>query len=476
MNSLATRLFAAFVAVILLVIVIISFALMVLLRHNPLVQRQGLNRLQTVSTAVAEQAGPAAGLSAREAAALAGEIAAAHHVRVLLVTKTGTVLADSAAVPINFQAAFRAARRDPAYPETLVGEVRDRRLQLWLFVARPAGGQRLLVVASPPERFAVLAFFRENLLWPLLEAGAIALVAAALLSILITRTVAQPLQRMAGVAQGIAHGRFEQAAPVAGPDEVRALGQAINSMAAQVQANQQAQRDFLANVSHELKTPLTSIQGFAQAVLDGAVTTPEGVQRSAQIIYTESDRLRRMVEGLLDLARLNPSLRALNRRPLDLRELLAAQVEKFGLRAREGGVALRADLPLALPAMVGDADRLAQVIGNLLDNALKHTPAGGAVTISAAAVPGGVEVAVADTGSGIAAADLPRIFERFYQVEKSRARAPGSGVGLGLAISQEIVEAHGGVLRVQSQVGHGSRFTVTLPVAGPDDTTVARKR
>jgi signal transduction histidine kinase len=214
---------------------------------------------------------------------------------------------------------------------------------------------------------------------------------------------------------------------MSGPDEVRALGEALNSMAVQVQSNQQAQRDFLANVSHELKTPLTSIQGFAQALLDGAVTTPEGVQRSANIIYTEADRLRRMVEGLLDLVRLNPSLRQLNRTALDLRGMLSAQVEKFSLRAQAQHVVLHADLPPTLPAVVGDADRLAQVFGNLLDNALKHTSAGGRVSVSAAAVPDGVEIAVTDTGSGIPASDLGRIFERFYQVDKARARGPGSG-------------------------------------------------
>jgi two-component system, OmpR family, sensor kinase len=478
MNSLSTRLFAAFFAIILLVITIISFALLVLLRHNPLVQRQGLERLQTVSAAVVQQAGTGRGLSVDEAASLAPEIAAANHVRVLLVNGAGEVLVDSSAgqaPPINFLR-FRTARRDPAYPETLVGQVRDRRLQQWVYVARPAGGQRVLVIAAPPERFAVLGFFRENLLWPLVQAAAIALVVAALLSVLITRSVAQPLRRMASVAQGIAQGRYEQPAPATGPDEVRALGQAINSMAAQVQANQHAQRDFLANVSHELKTPLTSIQGFAQALLDGAVTTPEGVQRSANIIYTESDRLRRMVEGLLDLARLNPSLFTLNRAPVDLRALLQAQMEKFSLRAQEGGVALSAELPPTLPALVGDADRLAQVFGNLLDNALKHTPAGGRVTVSAAAVPAGVEVAVTDTGRGIPAEDLPRIFERFYQVDKARVRTAGGGVGLGLAISQEIVEAHGGRLRGDSQLGHGARFSVTLPAARPEDTTVVRKR
>ncbi len=454
MNSLATRLFAAFCAVIVLVSVIVSLTLIILLRGHPLLQRQGMARLYELSSAALRPGQPVTN-------ALAAELAAAHDVRVLLTLVNGEVVFDTqaeAAPPLRLRS-FRAGRRDAAFPDSVVGQVRDARLQPWLFVARPAGGERLLVSAARPVRFSVLEFFREDLLVPMLQAAGLALGVAALLAIVLTRSVTLPLQKMAAVAQGIARGHYAHSAPVTGPDEVRALGQSLNSMARQVQHSQQAQRDFLVNVSHELKTPLTSIQGFAQAMLDGAVATPEAVQRSAQIIYAESDRLRRMVAGLLDMERLDPL--ALQRAPLDLGALLPAVVERFSLRAREKSVALGLALPAGLPMVHGDADRLGQVFGNLIDNALIHTPAGGQDTVSAAAVPAGVAVTVADTGTGIPPADLPRIFERFYQVDKARVRA--GGVGLGLAISHEIVAAHGGTLGVESVVGEGSRFTVRLP-------------
>jgi signal transduction histidine kinase len=243
---------------------------------------------------------------------------------------------------------------------------------------------------------------------------------------------------------------------------VAALGGALNRMAQQVQATQQGQREFLANVSHELKTPLTSIQGFAQALLDGTADSPAVTERSAGIIYSEAERMRRLVEGLLDLARLEAGAPALRLAPLDLRAHLAATLERFGPRAQAAGVTLVSALPAALPPLTADGDRLAQVFNNLLDNALQHTPAGGQVTLSAVAAGREVVVAVSDTGPGIPPADLGRIFERFYQVDKSRAR-PG-GVGLGLAISREIVAAHGGRLEVQSVVGQGTTFTVRLPL------------
>lgn len=474
MNSLRLRLFAAFLLIILLVTLVTGLALILLLRNTPLVERQTLIRLNEAARAAFQQTPPPNDPSPDAAARYVQEIGSTFEVRVLMAAPDGRVIADSspAAPPLSLN--FRNAREDAAVPGARNGRARDANLQPWLYVARPAGPSRILVIASEQPRFAALAFFSENLLLPLLEAGAIAALLSLALAMFIARSIALPLQKMAEVAQGIARGDYAQTAPVSGPDEVRALGQSLNQMTTQVQATQQAHRDFLANVSHELKTPLTSIQGFAQAMLDGAADSPQAIQRSANIIYTEADRLRRLVEGLLDLARLDAGLRALSRAPLDLRLVLATTVEKFNLRATEKGVTLRGELPPTLPAMVGDADRLAQVFTNLLDNALKHTPVGGSVTLAAAAVPGGVEITVKDTGPGIPPEDLQRIFERFYQVDKSRARP--SGAGLGLTITKEIVEAHNGSIRVESVVGLGTKFIVRLPPAQSDDTTVIKRR
>ncbi len=476
MNSVSTRLFSAFLAVIVLVILMISFTLIVLLRSNPLVQRQDLATLANASAAINRLEVVGLDLKPAVAEARVQQLAASFNVRVLVTDSDGKVLLDSAlpdGAALQLRQ-FRTGRQDTLFPQVTVGEVRDSRLQQWLYVARPFGVNRMLVTAATPRQGAAAVFFGENLLLPMTESAGVAILVAMVLAILISRSIAQPLQKMANVAQGIARGDYAQSAPESGPDEVRALGQALNTMKQQVQASQQGQRDFLANVSHELKTPLTSIQGFAQAMLDGAATTPEAIQRSATIIYTEADRMRRLVEGLLDLARMDAGLRTLSRSAVDLRPLLLAVTDKLGPRAQEKGVALLAELPPTLPPMAGDADRLAQVFTNLVDNALKHTPAGGKVTVSAAATPGWVEVGVSDSGPGIPAEDLSRIFERFYQVDKSRARR--AGVGLGLTISKEIVEAHGGSLRAESVVGVGSRFVARLPLVRPEDTTVAKKR
>ena len=291
MNSVSTRLFAAFLALIVLVILMISFTMIVLLRNNPLVQRQDLTKLASAASSITRADLPGEELNTAQDEVVVQQLAATYGVRVLVTDSTGQVLLDSAqpnspTLPLR---RFRTARVDASFPQMMVGQVRDSRLHQWLFVARTFGTDRVLVTAAEPRQLAALVFFGENLLLPMAESAAIAIVVAMVLAILIARSIAQPLQKMATVAQGIARGDYAQAAPESGPDEVRALGQSLNSMKLQVQTSQQGQRDFLANVSHELKTPLTSIQGFAQALLDGAAATPEAIQRSASIIFSEAE-------------------------------------------------------------------------------------------------------------------------------------------------------------------------------------------
>jgi two-component system phosphate regulon sensor histidine kinase PhoR len=229
-------------------------------------------------------------------------------------------------------------------------------------------------------------------------------------------------------------------------------------------------RDFVANVSHELKTPLTSIRGFADAIVDGTARGQAEQGRAAGVIRDEALRMTRMVEQLLDLSRIESGQVAMARNPVQVEPLLRACVEQLSPVAQEKGVLLACDCP-PVPPLPGDGDRLAQVVTNLLDNALQHTPAGGKVTATAQVVaessaPGAprfVEVAVTDTGEGIPADELERVFERFYQVDKSRARTR-AGAGLGLAISRGIVEAHGGRIWAESVVGLGTRFVVRLPL------------
>lgn len=303
-----------------------------------------------------------------------------------------------------------------------------------------------------------LLIFGDELLRPLLQAACVGVAAAVVMAALITRAIAGPLQRIAGAAGAIAGGDYDAQAPVAGPAEVRALASAFNDMAHQVRATQQTQRDFLVNVSHDLKTPLTSIQGYSQAIIDGAAPDPV---EAAGIIHEEAARLNRLVVQLTDLARLQSGQLVMQRTPLDVGQILTAVGQKLRIVAEREGVTLTVDAA-PLPVVHGDGDRLAQVITNLLSNAIKYTPSGGRVWAHAGVNHGGVELMVQDTGIGIPPQDLDRVFERFYQVDK--ARGPRRGTGLGLAIVREIVTAHGGRISVTSAgANQGATFTVWLP-------------
>jgi len=470
-NSLRFRLILSYLLVVVVSILIIGLALLVFLRSNAGIERLDYIRLGEISRTIARTYQIPRNADVAVLSDLAPKIAADNDVRVIFVDRAGRALVDSdvltgQAPPNDIpQLEFNAAAVDR-------GLVRDSARAAWVYLAAAgAQSETRLVVLKP--RTGPIQFLLENFLAPLLQAACVGIGLSVIMALLITYSITRPVRKLSEAASAVAHGNLDQTVPVSGPTELHSLAQSFNDMIARVRASQQAQRDFVANVSHELKTPLTSIQGFSQAILDGTAADPDSVGRAAHIINDEASRMRRLVDGLLDLARLDAGQSALQRVPIELTAVLHSVIEKLTLRANEKNITLRVDIQ-PLPTVVADGDRLAQVFTNLLDNALKHTPGGGNVTLSAQAASGVVTVAVSDTGAGIPANDLSRIFERFYRVDKSRAA--GQGYGIGLAITKEIVKAHGGTIKAESVVGLGTKFSVQLPVAQSGDTTVARRR
>jgi signal transduction histidine kinase len=302
------------------------------------------------------------------------------------------------------------------------------------------------------------------------------LVIALALSVWIARSVAKPLRAIAEATGRVASGDYEHRVPVTGPTEAQIVGYAFNNMTAQVQFTQQAQQDFLANVTHDLRTPLTSIQGYSQAIIDGVAADPEKTKHAATIIHDEAGRLNRLVNDLLDIAKIQAGRMQMTRQAVEIDQVLRTVGGSMAVKAQQKSVELHVQIP-DLVRIAGDGDRLAQVFTNLVDNAVKHTDSGGQVWLIAKVDEGGVLVTVQDTGEGIPPEDLSRIFERFYQVDKSRNRpAQRDGAGLGLAITHEIVHAHGGRIWVESEVGAGTRFSVWLPMMSGDRSTVIRMR
>jgi len=359
---------------------------------------------------------------------------------------------------------------------------------LTLFAAPPrtdtgafAAPQYDTIVAIPQSR---LSSAWHELVPSLALAGAISLTVSFIVSFFISRSISGPLARITQASMQMARGDYDVHIPIHGEDEVGRLSEAFNAMAQQVSTSQRMMKDLLANVSHELKTPLTSIQGYSQAILDGAVRDEADYRESSRIIHEEANRMRALVDDLLLLSQIESGQMAMQHAHVDLTALLQRMVERFQWAFRDSGISARLRIG-RVPEVHGDERRLEQVFSNLIENAIRHTPRDGTITVNAGMEPdGSVRVGVHNTGSVIPAEDLPRVFERFFQVDRARARKGGSS-GLGLSIVSEIVEAHGGTVRAESGEHGGTEFIVVLPPAtrqnvragraAPDDAKAPRR-
>lgn len=329
--------------------------------------------------------------------------------------------------------------------------------------------------------------FLEQLDRLLLQAGLIAGILGILLGVAIARGLSAPLGRLATAVRQISRGELNQRVLEKGADEVADLAHAFNDMAANLQQAETLRRNLVADIAHELRTPLSVIQGNLQAILDDVYPLEK-----AEIagIYDETLILHRLISDLRELAQAEAGQLSLNIQPTDLVSVIEGAVELFAELAREKEVDLEVNLPADLPTTLADPDRVRQVLHNLLTNALRHTPAGGKIGIvveptepqlelggqhslrsqqtsgSTFTPPAFIRVSVTDTGPGIPPRDLPHVFDRFWRAARSRAREQG-GSGLGLAIARQLVEAQGGQIGVESDgvPGQGSRFWFTLPTA-----------
>ncbi|GAA1884364.1 sensor histidine kinase [Actinomadura bangladeshensis] len=284
--------------------------------------------------------------------------------------------------------------------------------------------------------------------------------AAVLGALLLSRAVLRPVRAMTLAAKGLGEGDLGRRVPVSGRDEIAQLGGAFNRMADSLQAGEERQRRLIGDIAHELRTPLANLRGYLEALRDGVVEpTPELLDS----LHEEAMLQQRIVDDLQDLALAEAGALTYHRTEVGLADLLETVRTAHRAQAETAGVALGLDVPRPV-SVIADPDRLRQAVGNLVGNALRATPAGGGVTLALLVRDGSAAVQVRDTGTGIASADLPHLFDRFWRADASRGRATG-GSGLGLSIARQIVTDHGGTIEVRSTVGTGTTFTVVLPVA-----------
>ncbi len=364
--------------------------------------------------------------------------------RVVLADSAGTVLADS--------------------ENQLVGQTVGDRWpppRAWVKQGgRPIASVYLDPLEGPPSPDAAfISAVNRSVLFGALAAG----IAALIVTLFISGRILRPVENLTVAAQKMSHGDLSARVPVESDDELGQLATAFNGMAENIGRQEELRRNMVGDVAHELRTPLTNLRGYLEATRDGLVAPDAALVDN---LYEETMLLTRLVTDLHELAQAEAGQLTLVRTPTPIREVVEKAVEILRPQAENKGVTLLVVLAPDLPDADIDRERIGQVLRNLLNNALAHTPAGGSITVEAGRLNGMIKVTVSDTGEGISAEDLPHVFDRFYRADRSRARQTG-GYGLGLAIVRQLVQAHGGAVSVESEVGKGSAFSFTVPAASP---------
>jgi signal transduction histidine kinase len=385
-------------------------------------------------------------------------------VRILLTDRAGFVLQDSAdkldgSVITQVSEDYRDSPGDPRYHSNHWQGPEDDLVLFWTPRGLAAFQPSLQTVVAVAESDVSQAW--QDLLPRLFLAGGLALLVGIIAAGLLARSISRPLRQITTASEAMARGQYDQQIPNYGPEEIGRLARAFNDMARQVGRSHRTLRDFLANVSHELKTPLTSVQGFSQAMSDGSLTRPEDYAEAGRIINDEAVRMRGLVDDLLYLSQVEAGEFNMQLDKLSANELLKSTQERFARRATQAGIVLELRAS-PVPRINADGRRLEQALANIVDNAVRHTPRGGRVTLGSLAQNGSVRLSVHNTGSVIPPEALLHVFDRFYQADPAGARADAN-TGLGLAITKEIVEAHGGAIEASSNAASGTSFVITLP-------------
>ena len=310
---------------------------------------------------------------------------------------------------------------------------------------------------TPEEEF--LAGVDRAILWSAVAAAGLALLLGAILA----NTISRPVRELTAATKAVAGGELGHQVPVRTQDEIGELAQSFNQMSADLAHSNQLRRQMTADIAHDLRTPLSVILGYSEALADGKLP---GTPETFDAMYRQAQHLNRLIEDLRTLSLADAGQLSLVRRPVEPRGLLEHTALAYLPAAEAGGVSLVVE-EVDAPLIPVDLDRILQVLGNLVSNALRHTPHGGQVSLSAAQENGYVLLRVRDTGPGIPVEDLPHIFERFYRADKTREANGASG--LGLAIARSLVEAHNGRITAEN-VTDGAQFVITLPVAGKVET------
>ncbi len=478
MNSLATKLSLAFITVV--VLGVASVSLLVRMEtargFESYLEARGSNYVARVAGSLSELYQQSGGW--QEAQPLLASLVRDPSDRLVLADASGRIVADTSG-----QLTGQSDRGLDAVNQTpiVAGSNRVGTLYLLSFSGpgAPAGrgpgigpamgrGQGPMAAggqgstAPQPAMSALESSYLASVDRAILTTAILAGLLAIAVGLVVARRITRPLAELAGATQEVASGKLERRVTVASNDELGRVAASFNSMAESLQRNEQARRHMAADIAHELRTPLTVVQGTVDGMLDGVI---EPDRENLASIKEEVNLLTKLVADLRTLSLAEAGQLKLELAEADLLEFAHRAVARVEPLARQKGVSCRVEGEAPCPLVRIDGERMQQVVGNLLDNALRYTPEGGSIGVSVGMDGKALAIlSVADTGKGITAEDLPYVFDRFYRADQSRSRKSG-GSGLGLAIVKQLVEAHGGQVRVESRSGEGTRFVVELPAA-----------
>ena len=381
------------------------------------------------------------------------------HLLVLAVGLVTVYVAASVAAPRFFERNMLAQARRFAQPPFSAVE---RPTPIGPGARAPLPGPGRFGIMSAELEQRVSEIYLESLADSLLLAGGVALATAVVASILVSRGIVSPIHRLAAASRRLAAGHYDERVPAAGTTEVQQLATSFNAMAAAVEDAERRRQELIGDVAHEMRTPIATLEGYLEGLLDGVVDPSDRVWAK---LHDEAGRLRRLIEDLQELSRAEAHQLTVVCRATAPAAIVQPAVERLEADVAERGLSLNVDVPSGLPEVQADPERAIQVLTNLVTNALRYTPPPGQIAVRVAADHGMVRFEVSDSGIGIAPEHLPRVFERFYRVDKSRARALG-GAGVGLTIAQALAETMGGRISAHSPgPGQGSTFTLELPAA-----------
>ena len=384
---------------------------------------------------------------------LINQAASLYGIDIVVLDRAGEVIAETDAADPRLRDFLQDDRRSPSRRDFDLLPVLDGDRQIGTIAFRAADST---LIAPEPQAASIIARLDRFLLWTGLGAG----VAGIALFTWMSRRALRPVRQLTGAAERLGQGDFSQRVPVTRDVELGRLGATFNAMAERLENTEQQRRTMMADIAHELRTPLANIQGYVEALQDGLVQADDA---TLDTLHGQVLHLAHIIEDLRLLALADAGALRLDPQPGDIAALARSVVDAIRPRAEATGISVEAPAGPG-PIVEMDGARIAQALSNLIENAMQHTPESGRVGVTVGVDGGWARVAVSNAGEGIPESELPLVFDRFHRVDPSRARATG-GAGLGLAIAKQLIEAHGGRISVASVLGSGSTFTFELPIA-----------